>query len=52
MKLILNQDVTGLGAPGDVVELEVQGIGTLRNTVGTRSDVVPDESIIGRSTHA
>jgi 2-keto-4-pentenoate hydratase/2-oxohepta-3-ene-1,7-dioic acid hydratase in catechol pathway len=38
--------------PGDVVELEVQGIGVLRNGVGARPDVVPGESIIGRSTHA
>ena len=38
--------------PGDVVELEVQGIGTLRNTVGARPEVVPAQSIIGRSTHA
>ena len=38
--------------PGDVVELEVQGIGVLRNTVGARPEVVPAESIIGRSTHA
>ena len=38
--------------PGDVVELEVQGIGVLRNAVGARPEVVPAESIIGRSTHA
>ena len=37
--------------PGDVVELEVQGIGVLRNAVGARPEVVPAESIIGRSTH-
>ena len=38
--------------PGDVVELEVQGIGVLRNTVGERPTAVPAESIIQRSTHA
>ena len=38
--------------PGDVVELEVQGIGILRNPVGARPEVVPEQSIIGRSTHA
>jgi 2-keto-4-pentenoate hydratase/2-oxohepta-3-ene-1,7-dioic acid hydratase in catechol pathway len=38
--------------PGDVVELEVQGIGVLRNTVGERPAVIPEESIIQRSTHA
>jgi 2-keto-4-pentenoate hydratase/2-oxohepta-3-ene-1,7-dioic acid hydratase in catechol pathway len=38
--------------PGDVVELEVQGIGVLRNTVGERPAVIPSESIIQRSTHA
>jgi 2-keto-4-pentenoate hydratase/2-oxohepta-3-ene-1,7-dioic acid hydratase in catechol pathway len=38
--------------PGDVVELEVQGIGVLRNTVGQRPAAVPAESIIQRSTHA
>jgi len=38
--------------PGDVVELEVQGIGILRNPVGARPEVVPAQSIIGRSTHA
>jgi 2-keto-4-pentenoate hydratase/2-oxohepta-3-ene-1,7-dioic acid hydratase in catechol pathway len=38
--------------PGDVVELEVQGIGVLRNAVGARPEVVPAQSIIGRSTHA
>jgi 2-keto-4-pentenoate hydratase/2-oxohepta-3-ene-1,7-dioic acid hydratase in catechol pathway len=38
--------------PGDVVELEVQGIGVLRNTVGRRPTVIPEESIIQRSTHA
>ena len=32
--------------PGDVVELEVQGIGVLRNTVGQRPAVIPEESII------
>ena len=38
--------------PGDVVELEVQGIGVLRNTVGERPSAIPAESIIQRSTHA
>jgi 2-keto-4-pentenoate hydratase/2-oxohepta-3-ene-1,7-dioic acid hydratase in catechol pathway len=38
--------------PGDVVELQVQGIGVLRNAVGARPEVVPAQSIIGRSTHA
>jgi 2-keto-4-pentenoate hydratase/2-oxohepta-3-ene-1,7-dioic acid hydratase in catechol pathway len=38
--------------PGDVVELEVQGIGVLRNTVGQRPTVIPQESITQRSTHA
>jgi 2-keto-4-pentenoate hydratase/2-oxohepta-3-ene-1,7-dioic acid hydratase in catechol pathway len=38
--------------PGDVVELEVQGIGVLRNAVGERPTVIPEESIIQRSTHA
>ena len=33
MKLILTQDVPGLGAPGDVVEVSVPDLGTLRNTV-------------------
>jgi 2-keto-4-pentenoate hydratase/2-oxohepta-3-ene-1,7-dioic acid hydratase in catechol pathway len=40
-------------APGDVVELEVQGIGVLRNVVGQRPAAVPRESITQkRSTHA
>jgi 2-keto-4-pentenoate hydratase/2-oxohepta-3-ene-1,7-dioic acid hydratase in catechol pathway len=39
-------------APGDVVELEVQGIGVLRNTVGERPTAIPAESITQRSTHA
>jgi 2-keto-4-pentenoate hydratase/2-oxohepta-3-ene-1,7-dioic acid hydratase in catechol pathway len=38
--------------PGDVVELEVQGIGVLRNVVGERPTTVPAESITQRSTHA
>jgi 2-keto-4-pentenoate hydratase/2-oxohepta-3-ene-1,7-dioic acid hydratase in catechol pathway len=38
--------------PGDVVELEVQGIGALRNVVGERPTAVPAESITQRSTHA
>jgi 2-keto-4-pentenoate hydratase/2-oxohepta-3-ene-1,7-dioic acid hydratase in catechol pathway len=38
--------------PGDVVELEVQGIGVLRNVVGERPSTVPAESITQRSTHA
>jgi 2-keto-4-pentenoate hydratase/2-oxohepta-3-ene-1,7-dioic acid hydratase in catechol pathway len=38
--------------PGDVVELEVQGIGVLRNVVGPRPTIVPSESITPRSTDA
>lgn len=39
-------------APGDVVELEVQGIGVLRNVVGERPTVIPEESITQRRAHA
>jgi 2-keto-4-pentenoate hydratase/2-oxohepta-3-ene-1,7-dioic acid hydratase in catechol pathway len=38
--------------PGDVVELEIQGIGVLRNVVGRRPTSIPEESITQRSTHA
>jgi len=39
-------------APGDVVELEVQGIGLLRNVVGARPAGSPAESITRRREHA